>query len=47
MNDLNTKFDNMEASERENNRQISKLLAEATILLFEIEALAQKGVTNR
>jgi hypothetical protein len=47
MNNLNTKFDNMEHSQREFDKQINKLIAEATILLYEIEALNKKGVLNK
>lgn len=46
MNNLSIKFDNMEQSQKDYNKQINKLLAEAKILLYEIIYIRKELLTN-
>ena len=47
MQNLSIKFNNMEQSKKEYKEQINRLLAEAKILMYEIEAITKKGVSSR
>lgn len=44
MNNLNTLNNDLTRLQHTTDKQINKLIAEATILLFEIKALTEKGV---
>ena len=46
MNNLSINFDNMEQSQKDYNKQINKLLAEAKILLYEIAHIRKELSTN-
>ena len=47
MQNLSIKFNNMEQLKKEYKKQLNKLLAEAKILIYEIEAMHKKGVSSR
>jgi hypothetical protein len=47
MNTINNKLNTVEQSQKEVNKQINKLIAEATMLLYEIIAIAEKGAINQ
>ena len=47
MNNINNKLKTVEQSQKEVNKQINKLMAEVNILLYEIMAIAEKGVINQ
>lgn len=46
MNNLSIKFDNMEQSQKDYNKQVNKLIAEAKILLYEIAHIRKELLTN-